>query len=289
MWLPVFRLALTVLFVCLALLMPCLAQAYDALILLSRRDPGYDEVLRGFRATRTITQRVLILSDYSEADIVRIVREDRPGVVLAMGDKALAAARGLRQTPVVAVMSLGIRERRNNLPNLSGIDMFAPPEQFLRLFRDMKKHRIGVLYDPARCAWYLRRVQQLAQQYGVRLVVRETPEPRDVMGQLDSLKGEVDALWMLPDITAVTRESAEMYFQFSQKEQVPVVSFAGAYLTLGAAAIVEINRAELGRQAAELISGILTDPAKSDHSLVYPEGTTLKTNPNVLKRLGIVF
>lgn len=286
---PMHRHSLTALFLTLALLIPCLAQAYDALILVSRRDKAYEEVLRGFRGTRQFTDRVVILTDYAEADIYRIVREDRPGMVLAMGDSALAAARKIRQIPIVAVMSLGIRDRRNNLPNLAGIDMFAPPEHYLDLFREMKKHHIGVLYDPAKSGWYLRRIQQMAHRYGIKLVVRETPTPRDTLDRLASLKGEVDALWMLPDTTAVTRETAEAYFRFSQEEQVPVVAFAGAYLTLGAAAVVEIDRVELGRQAADITAKVLHGTDTADLAFVYPNKTTLKTNPNVLKRLGIVY
>ena len=283
------RHSLLALIVCLALLLPALAQAYDVLVLVSRRDSAYEEVLRGFRGMRMFTDRVVILTDYAEADIQRVVREDRPGMVLAMGDSALTAARRIRQIPIVAVMSLGIRDRRNALPNLAGIDMFAPPDTYLELFKEMKKHRIGVLYDPAKSGWYVRRAQQLAHHYGIKLVVRETPAPRDTLGRLASLKGEVDAVWMLPDTTAVTRETAEAYFVFSQEEQVPVVSFAGAYLTLGAAAVVEIDRPELGRQAADLCSKVLHGTGTADPTFTWPRKTTIKNNRNVLKRLGIDF
>ena len=281
------RHSLTALILTLALLLPCLAQAYDVLVLVSRRDRAYEEVLRGFRGTRQFTDRVVILTDYAEADVMRLVREDRPGMVLAMGDSALAATRKIRQIPIVAVMSLAIRDRRNSLPNLAGIDMFAAPEQYLELFQGLKKHRIGVLYDPAKSGWYLRRAQQMAQRYGIRLVLRETHAPRDTMDRLASLKGEVDAVWMLPDTTAVTRETAEAYFVFSQEEQVPVVAFAGAYLPLGATATVEIDRPELGRQAADLCAQALHGTDAAELSFVFPRKTTLQINRNVLRRLGI--
>jgi putative ABC transport system substrate-binding protein len=146
-----------------------------------------------------------------------------------------------------------------------------------------------VLHDPAKCGWYLRHALQLAQRYGIRLVVRETPTPRDTLDRLASLKGEVDAIWMLPDTTAVTRETAEAYFRFSQEEQVPVIAFAGAYLNLGAAAVVEIDRIELGRQAADITSKVLHGTDAASLGIAYPHRTAYKTNPNVLKRLGIVY
>ncbi len=282
------RHSLTTLIAFLVLLIPCLAQAYDVLVIVSRRDQAYDEVLRGFRTPRQFTERVVILTDYAEADIMRIVREDRPGMVLALGDSALAATRKIRQVPIIAVMSLGIRDRRNALPNLAGIDMFASPEHYLELFQELKKRRVGVIHDPAKSGWYLRRAQQMAHRYGIRLVVRETPNPRDTLDRLASLKGEVDALWMLPDTTAVTRETAEAYFVFSQEQQVPVVAFAGAYLTLGAAAVMEIDRTELGKQAAEMSAKVLHGTDTAELAIASPNKITLKTNPSVLKRLGIV-
>ncbi len=271
----------------LALLLPAVADAYDVLVLQSRRDPAFAEALSGFRGNRAFSERVIVLSDYADVDITRIVREDHPLLVLALGDSALEAARKLRQTPVVALISLGIRSRRGSNPNLTGIDMFAPPERYLSLFQGMKRHRVGLIHHPARSGWYVQQARQAAQRMGVELVVREVSTPRDTLSQLASLAGKVDALWMLPDATAVTRETAEAYFRFSQEQNVPVVSFAGAYLGLGAAAVLEIDRTELGRQAADMTSAILNGAEAADIPLAYPRRVLLKTNPSVLKHLGI--
>jgi putative ABC transport system substrate-binding protein len=281
------RLALLIL--ALVMLLPTLAQAYDVLILQSRRDPAYDEVLKGFRSGLKISERVIVLTDYADVDIARIVREDRPGLVLTMGDAALAAARKLRQTPVIALMSLGIRERQNSLPNITGIDMFVPPERYLKVFREMQKSRVGVIYNPAKSGWYMQRARQAAQQAGIELVVREVQAAKETPNQLASLKGEVDALWMLPDTTAVTRESAEAYFRFSQEQHLPVISFAAAYLGLGAAAVLEIDRTELGRQAGGMAARILEGGDTDGGSFSWPNKTTRKSNPVVIRRLGILF
>ncbi|BCS53688.1 hypothetical protein [Geobacter sp. SVR] len=48
----------------LAILLPSLAQAYDVLVLQGRRDPAYDEVLKGFRTARGISQRLVVLTDF---------------------------------------------------------------------------------------------------------------------------------------------------------------------------------------------------------------------------------
>lgn len=273
----------------LTLILPSLAQAYDILVVESRREPAYEEVLKGFRSVRHGSERMIVLSDYAETDIARIVREDRPGLVLAVGDSALAAARRIRQTPVVALMALGIHDRRSSLPNISGVGMFAQPESYMAIFHAMKRRRIGVIHDPVRSGWYLRSARQAAEKMGFELVVREVSSPRETLNRLDALKGKVDALWMLPDTTAVTRETAEAYFRFSQNERVPLVSFAGAYLGLGAAAVLEIDRSDLGRQAAEMAASILKGADAAETPVSWPRKTTIKINQSVLKHLGITF
>ncbi|KAB0669444.1 ABC transporter substrate-binding protein [Oryzomonas sagensis] len=278
---------LTALIVSLALLLPLAADAYDVLVLQSRRDPAFEEALAGFRANRRFSERVVVLADYADVDVTRIVREDRPALVLALGDRALEAARKLRQTPVIALISLGIHSRHATRSNLTGIGMFAPPERYLSLFQGMKKRRVGLIYHPAKSGWYVQLARQAAQRLGIELVTREVSTPRDTLTQLATLAGKVDALWMLPDATAVARETVEAYFRFSQEHNVPVVSFANAYLGLGAAAVLEIDRAELGRQASDMGSAILKGTEASDIPLAYPRRIQLRTNPSVMKHLGI--
>ena len=272
----------------LATLLPSLAQAYDILILQSRRDPAYEEALRGFRAANNASQRTIVLSDYAEVDVVRIVREDRPRVILAVGDAAMTAARTIRQTPVVALMALGIHKQRSSHHNLTGIPMFAPPERYITMFRTMKTRRVGLIYSQAKSGWYLPLAQRAAGAAGIELVLREVSAPNESIERLTALNGKVDALWMLPDSTAVTRETVEAYFRFGQEQNVPVVSFAASYLGLGAAAIVEIDRLAMGRQADAMVTKILKGNQAEDIPLDFPKGMRLKTNPSVLRRLSVV-
>lgn len=275
---------LVLIILALATLLPTLAQAYDVLVLQSRRDPAYDEVLKGFRAQRHLSERVIVLSDYADADIARIVREDQPGLVLTLGDSALTAARKLHQTPVIALMSLGIHNLKD-AGNISGIGMYTSAERYMNLFQNMKARRVGVIHNPAKSGWYLQEARQAAQQVGIELVVREVRNPRDTIAQLASLAGKVDGLWMLPDTTAVTRETSEAYFRFAQEQRVPLASFAGAYLGLGAAAVVEIDRIELGRQANDMAVTMLR--GTTERAVAKPRKTTIKSNNSVLKHLGI--
>jgi putative ABC transport system substrate-binding protein len=276
---------LLLIIIALATLLPNLAQAYDILILQSNLSSGYVEALKGFNAKNSASQRLIVMSAYAEVDVVRIVREDRPRLILAVGDTALKAARVVQNIPIVSVMSLNTNPQRN----LTGINMFVPPVQYCKLFTGTNSKRVGILHDPAKTGWYLKQARRAAEKAGIELVVREVSAPKETLQQLSTLAGKVDALWMLPDSTAVTRETAEAWFRFGQEQNIPVISFASSYLGLGAAAVIEIDYSKLGAQADDITTELLDGSSVADIPTTYPRGISSKHNPAVINRLGLNF
>jgi putative ABC transport system substrate-binding protein len=119
------------------------------------------------------------------------------------------------------------------------------------------------------------------------LVVREVRSPREVPARLGQLEGAVDALWMLPDATAVAAGNVEAWFRFSLEQRVPVVTYSDRFLGLGAAASVEADRFEMGRQAGEIAVSMLARDGSGDAETVAPRKVTAHANGSVLKNLGI--
>jgi putative ABC transport system substrate-binding protein len=280
---------IVLLILALATLLPSQAQAYDLLVLQSSHNPAYEEVMKGFLAGGDLSKRVIVMTDYSEVDVVRIVREDRPGVILAVGDTAVTAARTVTNTPVVAVMSLGIHNQNLSRTGLTGVSMFAAPHHYIDIFKKMQARRVGIIYNKARTGWYLKQCRKDAEAAGIELVTCEVSAPRDTIRQLTTLTGKIDAIWMLPDTTAVTSESAESYFLFGQQHNIPVVSFSSNYLKLGAAVALDIERSALGRQARIMATKLLAGDTIGNLTVSYPDGIAIKTNSTVLKRLGSAY
>ena len=69
-----------VLITVLWLLIPATAWSYDLLIVQSQRSPAYDDVLRGLRSVARFSERVVVLTDYNDIDLLRIAREETPVV-----------------------------------------------------------------------------------------------------------------------------------------------------------------------------------------------------------------
>jgi len=276
---------LSTLFICALMLVAVPALAYDALVLQSLREKGYDEAVRGVRRECRASMRTLVLSDYAEADLTRIMREEHPKLVIAVGDRALEVAETLRGTPVLYMMALNPKPRQN----VTGVGMLLDPSRYLAVFNSLGSKRVGVVYDPRRSGAYLKRAQFAARRSGIDLVLREVHAPKETPSMLESLRGKVDALWMLPDLTAVSPVSTEAYFLFSQGEGVPVVTFADVYLSMGGAVALGIDRFDIGRQLGEMAQSVLEGTPVEGIAAQAPRRAMTRSNDGVLRRLKAIF
>jgi putative ABC transport system substrate-binding protein len=269
------------------LLIPGTAWCYDLLIVQSQRSPAYDEVLRGLRSVAHFSERVVVLTDYNEIDLVRIAREESPAAIVTLGDNALAAARKVRQTPVIALLALSYRAGGMGHPAMTGVVVQPSAERYLSIFTAIKARKVGVVSNAVRSSAYIRQARKAAAGLGIDLLVREVKSAREVPVQLDSLAGQVDALWMLPDSITSSGEAADAHFLFSAAYKVPVVTFSSAYLAAGAALALDIDRYDMGRQGGEMAALLVDGSGISDISPASPRKTTVRTNPSVLRRLGL--
>jgi len=278
-----------VLMLCIALTLVNLvpAQAAEVLILQSNHSQCYTESLRGFHQGYKKAHHTLVLSDYAEVDLERIVREERPRLVVTLGDKALALGRRVREVPVLALLALSQNSRKPAPDNIGGIAMIAAPEEYLRLFSAMKLKRCGVLYDPAKMGRYLKRIEHESRQLGLSLVAEPVTDSRDIQAKLEKIKGSVDVLWMLPDSTVFTTVNMEAFMLFSMINKLPVVTFSSHYLKNGAAVSLDIDYYDMGLQAGEMALSMLNGGTPRKVPTVDPRKALVHINESVIRKLGL--
>lgn len=269
------------------LLIPTTGWCYDLLIVQSQRSPAYEEVLHGFRTVARFSERIIVLTDYKVIDLIRIAREENPVAIVTLGDNALAAARKVRQTPVIALMALSFRAGMGGHPAMTGVEVQSPPERYLPLFTSIKASKVGIIISTTTSAAYIRQAQKSAAGVGIDLLVREVKSSREVSGQLATLAGLVDALWMLPDSITASGEAADAHFLFSAGHKIPVVTFSSAYLASGAALALEIDRFDIGKQGGDMAALLMEGKGISGIPPEPPRKTTVKSNLSVLRRLGL--
>ncbi|HLO24557.1 MAG TPA: ABC transporter substrate-binding protein [Geobacteraceae bacterium] len=265
------------------------ARAHDVLVIQGLRVKPYDEAYRGFRSSCDADTRRVYLPDIDKTDLGRLVREERPRLIVAIGADALASAQKVKNIPVLYLMVLHPQAVVHGNRNITGVAMNAPPEKYFDLLKKISPapRTIGLVYDPAKSGYLAKRAQQAARARGMELTALEVSKPSDVPRALTTLKGAVDALLMLPDTTVVTSETVEFFLLFSQNNGIPVISFASKYVDLGALLSLDIDGADQGRQAGEMARRILDGAAVSDLPSVEARRTHLKTNRSVARKLGI--
>ena len=264
------------------------ALADELLILQSRRERAATELRSSVTRTVPVTTRVVILSDYAEVDLPRLVREEQPAVILTIGEPALKAARKIRGVPVVAVMALSLGANRSVPANVTGIDLRISPERYLKVFKALGLKRVGVEYDPARSGVYLAKAQHAAAQAGVELVLRPVTQPAEGVKQLNGLKGSVtDGLWLVPDASVVTALNLEANGSFSLEQRKPIVSYTKEHLKKGAAISLDLDWVKMGVQAGEITRQLMAGTSSRQIPVQPPREFSLESNPSVLKFLGI--
>lgn len=227
------------------------------------------------------------MSDYTEFDLERTVREEQPRLVIAIGDKSLKESLKLRNTPVIYTMALSA-EGAPQKENITGVSMYTSAKQYLTLLKKMDLHRTGVIYNKAKSGSYIERAKRLATGYGIELVPVQVKSPQEVESALAKLKARgIDSIWMIPDTTAVTAETMDAYFLHAQKANIPLISFSKAYLGKGALAVLEASRTRMTNQLCSRITQILdgSEPAKIPVTDIAE--ASLYTNKTVARRLDI--
>jgi len=212
------------------------------------------------------------------------VREQRPSVVVAIGDSALAEARKLRSTRVVYGLALNVSEETLG-NNISGVSMMVSPDSYMKLFSALRFKRIGIIYNRKLTGAYVSRARAHAERMGIELVALKITSAMEVPQKLAELRNrKIDALWLLADTTAITPETVDSYFSFAQQKELPVIGFSTAYLTKGALASLEVSREEMSRQ---ICKSIKTSGSTGEQAISDPLRGKLLFNDAVAKKLSI--
>ncbi len=270
-------------------LLPLPAHGLDLLILQSSRAWQFGEALAGFRSVCRNPATVLSLSELEEADIRNVVRAEKPRLVVAIGADALRRAVKVKDVPVLYMMVINPHAMTRGKRNISGVAMDIPPERYLDLLQKLKPppRRVGLLYDPVKSGYLVKRARLAAAARKIELVVRAVHSPHEVVETLSRLKGRADALLMLPDTTAITPQTAEFILLFSEENHLPVVSFAARYVEMGAFASLDIDGFDLGKQAGEMAEKLLKGASIGNLPAAEARKTMLKVNWSVAKKLGL--
>lgn len=265
------------------------AAAWDVLVVQNFRAKPYSEALRGFRTSCNATVHELVISELNGEDVAAEVRRRKPDLILAMGMDALLKVRKIKEKPVVYLMVLNPSSALTGEANITGVSMEIPPDKQLALFRKglPRLKRIGLIYNPKNTGHLVARALKAAERSGIELTALKANKNGDFPELLNSMKGNIDAYWMLPDSMTITPQSVEYLILFSMQNRIPVFTFSEKYLRIGAFLSLEINTFTMGKQAGEMARKILSGTSVVELSRADASDAILTVNHRVAQKLGI--
>ena len=274
--------------ICLFFLSPSWASG-DILVVQSFPIKPYNDALNGFRSVCKARINKLVGPDLSEAEIMGKVRRNRPDLILAIGMDALNKLKTVKDVPIVYVMVLNPRELIRDGGNITGVSMNLAPERQFSMLREVLPHvrKIAIFFDPDKSGFYISRVHNAASLMGIDLVTKKVENSREAVAAVDTLKGKVDALWLLPDTTVVNPSTIDLLLLSSIANKIPVITFSEKYAEKGALLSLEVDAAESGKQAGEMAVKILGGAKVNSIKGEDARESILTVNLIVAKKLGI--
>ena len=217
------------------------------------------------------------------------VRSYQPDLILALGAEALAVADHFSSVPVISLLVINPEKKINSHTNIIGIDLAIPAkvqlDEATRFLPQVK--RVGVIFDPVRSGAIV--AEARAVRPDLEFVALAADSAREVQDLLKQLRGRIDLLWMLPDLTVTNTKTIDSYLRFSFEYKVPLLVFSEKYLKLGAAIAVTFDIEAMAVEAARIGAGILTRADSADLRPRITAGRKTVINENILHKMKIPF
>lgn len=247
----------------------------EVAVLLSEDRDAYRSALAGAR-------EVVEGADFIELDMkktgrraVSIIREIEPAVVMAIGPQAARlVVDEIADVPIVYCSIFNPFELGLTGGNVAGVAIIASLESQLEIFLEAMPslRRIGVLYHPAKSAELAEAGREVAQRLGVNLLERQITSPKEVSAALKEILFLIDALWLLPDTTVVTKDVFSYLLWVTLDNKLPILAFSEGLVKSGSLMALSPDFKETGKKAGEQINQILQGADPGRLSLVYPPG-----------------
>jgi len=249
----------------------------------------YNDAVRGYEDACNCEIKKLVLSEL-RGNIIHKVRRSKPDIIIAVGMTAVKSIMEIEDIPIIHLMAPLPETLLKDRKNIVGIEMFIPHDKQLAAIKETLPHirTVGIIYSTGQTESFVKNAIRASRSLGITIVAKKVNNAKEFPGVLESMKGNIDVYWMLPDIHLVTPETNEYAFLFSIENNIPVVTFSDKYLEMGALVSLDVDAYNIGRQAWELSDRILICTDISSLDKVYAEKINIELNTKVANIFGVV-
>jgi ABC-type uncharacterized transport system, periplasmic component len=282
---------------CTFLLSACCAHAEETAIVIKSQDlSAYNQVVKGFQ-DECLKNNITIKAIYDldgkmklGQKIVRKIKNEKPDIILAIGVLAATVLKEeIDEIPIVFCMVINHARFQLTESNITGISTEIAIEDQIKGFQSILGpfKNLGVIYDPSKTGSIVAIAENKIENAGMNLVKYEISSSKEVSDAMENLIDKIEALWLLPDSTVVTKQSFDLIKTTTLENRIPLLCTSDAFVKAGALAAVSSDHKNVGIQAAGLARKILELPMPGSLGIVYPDHFEFSVNTDTAKILGL--
>lgn len=268
------------------------------IIIRSQQIAAYNEAIKGFEEGckgKNISIKAIydLKGDVEECKrVIQNIKDDKlkPKLILAVG--ILAATLAKEQfTDIPVIFCMVVNHERFNLEgaNITGISSEASLEEQFAILKEIlgAQKNVGVIYDPSKTGGIIYEATVVAEKFNFNLVKTEVLSEKDVTYALKNIINKIDALWIIPDGTVITKDSLDTIFKKTLKNRIPTFCTSSAIVKAGALISISPDYRYTGVQAAQLAQTLLNNPATTSLGIQQPDKLKLTLNTRTAETIGI--
>ena len=242
---------------------------FKTAVVVSKKIKPYIQVADGIRTALDSNAAgidVFFLSSQQNIDtqvnteIINQLREGQYDLVTAVGPEAAALVWAV-DIPFKKLYTATLDPMA--LPQLPltacGISLRIPVgvqlERIAQTFPTLKK--IGLIFDPRNNQWFFDQALSSASEYGLEILALPVSSKHQIAGILKKHKSDMDAVWMIPDQTVISKKIIHYVIKQGLFNRVGVIGYNSFFTRSGAFFSFEFEYDLLGEQAGEAINAYL--------------------------------
>lgn len=224
-----------------------------------------------------------VINKYLRAD-------NKPDIFLAVGVLAATLAKkDIKDVPVVFCMVVNYQRFRLRGANISGISSEIPEKECFEIYKNVISglSNVGVIYDPFKTDNMIINGMKVSRDLGLNLVSAKVNSGMDVKATFLDMVDQIDALWLAPDSTVVSKRTFSQIYDISIEKKVPILCTSDVFVKAGGLIGVFSDYLDIGVQAGMMALEILEKGNLDSVNVQYPRKLKIAINKDTEKKIKI--
>ena len=227
-------------------------------IVLTSSQPAYADVAREL-AGYFDNHEIYDLSDASRppVSVLRLINDDAPGAVIAIGLRAAQSSVAMSEQPVVFSQVFNYRHHDLLRDNTRGVAALPPMDAQVAAWKEVDPTvtRLGLIVGEGH-EDLVAEAEIAAQRHGIQLVVQVTSSDQETLYFFRRMVRDIDGFWLLPDSRILSTRVLQQMLEEAKQQQVAVSVPTESMLSLGAMISMTSTAADIAAKIAGIVRSI---------------------------------